>query len=158
MKKKRLNKVLSGICELFPLSVVVTDPECRLLWMNRAFTEMCGYEKSELLGKVPGDVLQGRDSDREVIAEMARAIKARRPCEVELINYHKNGSPYHVCIHLKPMFNDEGELEYFFAVEREVTREHEIEEGRNGYILTLYERLSQALDCPSPEPGQGSRN
>lgn len=156
--KARYQDALTGIFEQFPLAVVITDLDRRVLWVNRAFTDLCGYEEDEVLGQVPGDLLQGQDSDPEVIAEMSRAIRARRSCQVELINYRKDGSPYVVSIQLQPILDERGEVKVFFAVEREITREREIEDGRNAYLLTLYDRLCQALDCPSPEQESRSMN
>jgi hypothetical protein len=80
--------------------------------------------------------------------KMRKAIQSGRPCHVQVINYHKNGTPYWADIHLRPVYGYDGEIEFFFALEQEVTEEHERTEGMEGYILTLYQRLSLLMDCP----------
>jgi len=143
---------LRQIFEQFPLSVVITGPNRRVLWTNRAFTEMCGYSLGELAGNKPGDLLQGPESDPLTIATMAEAVHEGRACEVELLNYHKTGKTYWASIYIAPVFSPTGEIDFYFAVEREITREREIQEGKEGYLLTLYDRLSRLLECPPPGP------
>ena len=101
---------------------VITDPEGRVVWINPAFTTLCGYTLTEMKGRKPGHLLQGPASDPEAIAELRQAIREQRTASVELINYHKNGAPYAVWITVNPLQDRSGEHIGFMAIERETSR------------------------------------
>ncbi len=101
-------------------SLVVTDKEGRIEWVNDAFTRMCGYTLDELRGQKPGSMLQGERTDRSAVARLRESIHARRPVVEELVNYTKEGEPYWVSISITPVFDNEHEFCRFVAVEREL--------------------------------------
>ncbi len=107
--------------------VIVTGPEGRIRWVNAAFTQMTGYSFNEALGKTPGALLQGPDTDREEVARIGRALKAHEAVRATLLNYAKDGRPYWIDLDVAPVFDVEGRVEQFVAIERDVTaaREHE---------------------------------
>ncbi len=99
---------------------VMSGPDGLVQWVNPAFTEMCGYTLEELRGKNLGPILQGKDTDRETAARMRRAVKEYLPCRETILNYHKNGEPYWVEIAISPILDDDGELLWMVAREREL--------------------------------------
>ncbi len=102
-------------------SFVMSDPEARVEWVSPAFTEMCGYPLEELRGKKLGPVLQGRLTDPSSAERLRHAIRSRQPIVETILNYHKDGRPYWVEIHMAPVFDEQGELRRFLAREREIT-------------------------------------
>lgn len=86
------------------LPVVVTDRAGCVMKINRAFTQMCGYTLKELRGKKPGDVLQGPATERDVVRDFRKAIKAIKPFTGTLSNYDKTGVLYRVHIQMRPLF------------------------------------------------------
>lgn len=102
--------------------IVVTDAQGFIAWINPAFTKMSGYTLAELKGKRPGEILQGDATSSESREKLAKAIKAKSSCVVDIVNYSKNGVPYTSEINLSPIRDDQGELIYFVAVQRDVTR------------------------------------
>ncbi len=98
--------------------IVITDKHGLVRWVNCAFSLMCGYGLGELRGKKPGAVLQGPQSDAAAIARMRQAVRSAQPCREELINYHKNGSCYHVSIGINPILDSTGATRGFLAFER----------------------------------------
>lgn len=125
------------IVEESPYPFMVTDLEGRVIWMNDAFTDMCGYRLDELKGRKAGHVLQGKETCPQSVGRLRTAIEEGKSCAVELINYHKNGSSYRVEINLKPIFDDEGDLAFFFAVERDLTNPLDVSES-NRVDMTLF--------------------
>jgi len=102
------------------LAMVTTDAEGKITDVNPAFVEMCGYSLGDLYGRKPGDVLQGPDTDRDVVDEFRRAIKERRPFQCDLTNYAKDGTEYRVHIEMFPIFDPAGRLANFKAIERKI--------------------------------------
>lgn len=52
---------------------------------------------------------------------MSVAIRAGQNCHEELLDYSKDGTPYWLDIHIVPLRNDAGNIEYSAAIERDVT-------------------------------------
>lgn len=111
--------IVEHVCD----GIVLTDDKCKIVWINPAFTRMSGYELEDLLGKKPADVLQGPDTSPESTAALGRAIALREPCKVDIVNYSKAGEAYTSEINLSPMFDADGALTHFVAVQRDVTEE-----------------------------------
>ncbi|MEL7463507.1 MAG: EAL domain-containing protein [Pseudomonadota bacterium] len=106
--------------------IVLTDANGFIEWVNPAFTRMSGYELQELVGRRPASVLQGPGTTRESKAVLRRAIDARSPCETDIVNYSKSGEPYISQIRLSPVIAEDGELIYFVAIQRDVTKERHL--------------------------------
>jgi len=98
---------------------VQTDQSGRITKVNRAFTKMCGYTLKEVKGKKPGDFLQGRETEPEVVRDFRQAIKERRPFECIMTNYDSRGRSYRVHVAMRPIFNG-SELMGFEAEEKKI--------------------------------------
>ena len=90
--------------------VIITDDTNRAVWANAAFTRITGYPISELLGKTPGEVLQGPETSLEMRKYMRNKIKMREAFEAEILNYTKQGRTYWIALQATPIFDDDGEF------------------------------------------------
>jgi PAS domain S-box-containing protein len=99
---------------------VRTDAQGRVTAINPAFSALCGFRFEEIQGLKPGSLLQGRDTTTESILVIREAIRECVPCSLEMVNYHKDKSPYRVNIQITPLFKGNGELEGFEAIERKL--------------------------------------
>lgn len=114
------NSCLDPLIGVKDEAVVFADCDGILLWSNPAFTAMCGYELQELRGKRAGKILQGELTSPEAVKQLHESMTNHKPCIVELINYHKNGTPYWVSISLTPVLDDRKNARSFIAIEREL--------------------------------------
>jgi PAS domain S-box-containing protein len=99
--------------------VVLTDTEGRVLWVNETFVSVCGYTLNELMGRKPGKLLQGPETDVAAIKTIHDAVHAGTNCECDILNYKKNGKPYGVHVSFGPIFNG-NKHEGFLGVEEPV--------------------------------------
>jgi len=104
----------------------IDEPGPVILYVNEAFTNLTGYEKEEVLGKSPR-MLQGANTDREELNRLKEAMIHREPCQIEVINYHKNGTEYWVEMSIVPVLDKHGICTHFISIERDVTerKQHE---------------------------------
>ena len=102
--------------------VVIADADGRCEWVNPAFCARTGYAAEEMLGKRPGRVLQGPDTDPRAVAEIAAALRERRSVSTEILNYTKSGEPYWTMVHINPILGSDGALQRFVSVQTETTR------------------------------------
>ncbi|MFA7381379.1 MAG: PAS domain S-box protein [Bacteroidia bacterium] len=118
---------------------VITDIEGKILWVNRAFEQISGYKLNELTGQKPGKLLQGKDTDPNMVKLMSESLKNKQPFDVEIINYTKSGTPYWIKIQCQPLVNSHDKVEGFFAIETDITHEVETKNEREFLIKELTE-------------------
>ena len=104
------------------------QPDNPIIFANQAFMAMTGYAHEEIVGR-NCRFLQGPETDREVVAEIRKAIAARREFATEILNYRKDGYSFWNALFISPIFDDDGQLIYFFASQLDVSRRREAEEA-----------------------------
>jgi PAS domain S-box-containing protein len=95
-------------------------PDCPLVYLNPAFTELTGYTLEDALGR-NCRFLQGPETDPESIRRVRDAVAERRPVTEELYNYRADGSGFWNALYVSPIFDDKGKLTYFFASQIDVS-------------------------------------
>jgi PAS domain S-box-containing protein len=123
--------------------VVLTDLDQRIQWVNPGFTVISGYSLDEVIGRKPGDFLQGEKTDPETVRRIGEAVHRQERVEVEIVNYHKNGAPYWVHMEITPVSNEAGEVVEFIALEQDVSGRREAEEA----LWISKERLEAAASA-----------
>ncbi len=96
------------------------QPDLPIVFANRAFRRLTGYAEDEILGR-NCRFLQGPKTDQEPVARIREAIANEDVVVVELLNYRKNGTTFWNALHLGPIYNDAGELVYFFGSQWDVS-------------------------------------
>lgn len=113
------------------MPMIVTDPyqdDNPIIFANRAFVRMTGYPREELVGR-NCRFLQGRETDRESVAEIRAAVAERREYATEILNYRKDGSSFWNALFVSPVFDRNGRLVYFFGSQLDVSRRRDAEEA-----------------------------
>ncbi|MCC4595955.1 histidine kinase famiy protein [Xanthomonas campestris pv. phormiicola] len=113
------------------MPMIVTDPrqaDNPIVFVNRAFVDMTGYSSEELLGN-NCRFLQGPDTDRDTVDSVRDAIAARNEVAVEILNYRKDGSSFWNALFISPVYNEHGELVYFFGSQLDVSRRRDTEDA-----------------------------
>lgn len=118
--QKEITK-LSLVAQKTQNSVIISDKEGCIEWVNEGFTRQTGYRPEEVIGKKPGSFLQGPLTDPETVQTIRKKLQHQEKFTAELINYRKNGSTYWVRIFISPIFNEEGELVQYIAIETDIT-------------------------------------
>jgi len=111
---------LSRAVDQSPASVVITDKDGRIQYVNKTFTEVTGYEIDDVLGKNPS-VLQSGITKREVYAELWDTISEGLTWRGEFLNKKKNGEIFWEAASISPILNEKGKIISFVAVKEDVT-------------------------------------
>jgi len=101
--------------------VLITNAMGRVEWVNAAFTRHTGYSLAEILGKVPGHVLQGPSTDQAEVARLGQEIRAGRSVRSELLNVKRSGELYWVTVYITPIRDDSGVIQRFISVQSDST-------------------------------------
>lgn len=98
-----------------PIGIVVTDPRLPdnpVTYVNAEFSAITGYGADELIGRNLR-LLQGPDSEPEIVSTMRDAIAAARPIAVTLTNYRKSGETFPMRVDIRPVVGPDGTLTAF---------------------------------------------
>lgn len=132
--------------------VILTDARGDITWVNDAFERITEYTRSEVIGKNPGDLLQGPATDRSTIEFMGAALNRGEGFKTEILNFSKSKRPYWLDIEVIPVHNSKGDLSGFMAIETDITQlkssimEQELARHR---MKQMYDELNAVLNSSS---------
>ncbi|MFK8794318.1 PAS domain-containing protein [Planococcus plakortidis] len=116
-------QLLEAMLDGSKVGTIVTDPEKEdnpIIYANRTFTELTGYEKGEILGR-NCRFLQGPKTDPEAVDRLRQAIKNQEKVTVVLRNYRKDGTPFWNRLAVAPVTVEE--KLYFIGTQTDITVE-----------------------------------
>lgn len=131
-----------------PIAILSTDSSGRVTWVNRAFKKLCGFSKKEMLGRKPGEFLQGPKTDPATIERIRKARENEDHVMVKILNYRKNGHPYWVNLSISPFFDADGRLEGSIGLAQEVTKREIHASELKKDLVGVYSAL--VSECSSP--------
>ncbi len=120
-------KLLSTAMEQSPVSVVITDPDGDIEYVNPAFEMITGYSSVEVIGKNPR-ILKSGNTPVSLYRELWQTIKSGRIWEGELQNCKKDGELYWEKSHITSVRDEKGEIQHFVALMVDTTLQKEQEE------------------------------
>ena len=112
-------------------SVVITtkdlnEPGPLIVYVNQAFTRITGWKPEELIGKNPR-ILQGPKTTRKTLDRLRAQLEKGEAFEGEDINYRKDGTEFNIDWYIEPLRDAAGEINYWVAVQRDVTERNELQ-------------------------------
>lgn len=129
--------LLSLIAEKNINSVVISDVEGKIEWVNSSFEKISGYTKKELVGVNPQFLLQGVETDPETTDYLKNQISKGQPFKCEILNYSKSGEKYWVKIQGQALYNKKGEIVRFFSIEENISDKKLLENQREELLESL---------------------
>ncbi|MBI2518351.1 MAG: PAS domain S-box protein [Opitutae bacterium] len=111
----------SAALEAAANTVLITDRDGRILWVNSAFSAATGYTAAEALGRLPGELLKSGVHDQEFYRDLWDTILAGKAWHGELVNRRKDGSRYQEEMTITPLKDGTGAVTHFIAIKQDVT-------------------------------------
>ena len=108
-------------------SVVITDRDGTIQYVNPAFESIAGYARQEAVGQNPRALKSGKHR-KEFYVDLWNTIASGKVWRGHFINKKKNGTLYEEEATISPVKNTSGEIINFVAVKRDVTEEMKLED------------------------------
>jgi diguanylate cyclase (GGDEF)-like protein/PAS domain S-box-containing protein len=136
-------------------AILVTDAQNRILSVNRAFSQITGYEAAEVVGRDPKLLASGRH-DAEFYRHLWKSLKTTGQWRGELWNRRKNGEVFPELAHISVVRDRQGVPTHYIALFSDIG-ERKAAESRISFLaqhdmLTrlpnralMHDRLSQAM-------------
>jgi PAS domain S-box-containing protein len=97
-------------------TVVITDRDRKITWVNDGFSRLYGYTLEEAVGQTPLKLLASGQSDPTVHRSLDEAATAEKSCRVEVINRAKDGQTHWVELEVQPRHDAQGRLTGFMQI------------------------------------------
>lgn len=114
-------------------SIMITDTDGTIQYVNPAFESTTGYEPDEVLGENPR-ILKSGEHDESFYADLWGTILDGEIWEGEMVNEDANGEQFVIEMTIAPIFEEAGDVDRFVAVATDVTerkeRERELQETK----------------------------
>jgi PAS domain S-box-containing protein len=130
-KLKKLQKERDFFAEILkasPISVIATDVDVKITYVNPAMEKLYGYKPEELLGKDPG-FLNAEFNSAEIQKEISDTVRQGKLWRGEIMNRKKNGDLFYIYASIYPVLDRKGNFIAFVGFHEDIT-EHKKAEAR----------------------------
>ncbi|MNB97958.1 Autoinducer 2 sensor kinase/phosphatase LuxQ [compost metagenome] len=109
-----------NVIEQAPMSILITDKDRQIEYINPYFTEVTGYSKEEILGKTPS-LLKTDKTGRETYNQLNETLDAGGKWHGEFVNRKKNGEEYTEAVLVSSIKNDSGEVTHYVGIKEDIS-------------------------------------
>lgn len=138
-----LPPALKSMIDSSPIAAVLSDPrrpDNPIVHCNQAFLDLTGYSREEVIGR-NCRFLAGPSTEEHLSDEIRQGVRQRIPVLVQIRNYRKDGTPFRNALLVAPIFDAEGELDYFLG-SQSATPDPERGPSRPDIAKSMVARLS----------------
>jgi PAS domain S-box-containing protein len=120
-------KVLSRAIDQAGESVVITDSAGVIEYVNPGFTQVTGYTAEEALGKTPGMLKSGKQSE-EFYQNFWQTIMSGKVWSSAIVDRRKSGELYPAMMTVSPIKDDHGRITHYVGVQQDMSEYQLLEE------------------------------
>ena len=118
---------LSQAVEQSPESILISDIDANIEYVNQAFLDSSGYTIDEVLGK-NSRFLQSGQTSTEVYAQMWSALRLGQVWSGQFVNRRKNGEIYYEFATISPIRQLDGKITHYLAIKQDISEKKRIGE------------------------------
>ncbi len=126
-KDKQLN-ILQKAIDQTSISIIITDVNGNITYVNNSFTLMSGYNEDEVIGK-NSRFLKSGYHDQKFYENLWETILSGQTWKGEFKNKHKDGGFYWESTIISPIFDDSGIISHFLCTKEDVTDKKQAEKA-----------------------------
>lgn len=155
-EEKEISHQLAKDLEKFKLAVehasdhiVITDADGIILYANKAAEKITGFSNKEIIAKKAGNKeLWGGLMEQKFYQQLWKTIKVDKSPFIGFIsNKRKNGEKYEAEAHISPVVDKQGEVKFFVGIERDVSKEKQIDRAKTEFVSLASHQLRTPLSA-----------
>ncbi|MCX6779177.1 MAG: ATP-binding protein, partial [Candidatus Magasanikbacteria bacterium] len=128
--------------------IIIADPDAKILFANKAAQKITGFNFEEMINNTPS--LWGKQMTAEFYKNFWHVIKEeKKQFDGEIINKRKNGESYVAEIHVVPILKDNGDVQFFVGIERDITKAKEVDKSKTEFVSLASHQLRTPLTAIS---------
>lgn len=129
-KKKSEGRIqfLGSIAENITDSILVTDTDFNIIYVNKAFEELFGYTLEELKNKTPS-ILNAELDAVKLQNEICRNVATGKTFLRESLNRRKDGSTFYCEYKVMPLKDEKGTICSYIGIQRDITERKKAEQA-----------------------------
>ncbi|MBW7989953.1 MAG: PAS domain S-box protein [Planctomycetes bacterium] len=121
-------RFLSHITEQVDNSVITTDLNYKITWVNKAFQRLYGYAPEEVLGRSP-DFPNAEANSKEIQNDIYETVSSGKVWRGEVLNRKKDGSTFPCELMIFPLLDEQGNIIAYAGHQRDITERKKAEES-----------------------------
>ncbi len=110
-----------------PVAISITDLQANILYANRAFAQVTGYSKEEVIGENES-ILSNHTTPRRVYKALWGRLARQQSWSGKIVNRRKDNSTYLASLTVAPVINEENATVNYLAMHHDSTEVHELEQ------------------------------
>lgn len=111
---------LSSITQQTKDSIIVTDTNFKIIYVNKATEDLYGYTQEELLGKTP-NILNAEPLASSIQEDIYQTIRANKIWVGVFLNRRKDGNTFISEHKISPLMNIDGQVTSYISITRDIT-------------------------------------
>ena len=116
---EKFDHLFFDIVNSSPLSIIITDKDRKIVYVNHFFSQLTGYEYDEVIGENPS-ILKSDLTPNQVYREMYTSLENDGKWHGEFKNKKKNGDLYVEYASISMIYDKEN-TPYFIAFKQDIT-------------------------------------
>ncbi len=124
LAEQQLVKLSQAVEQSFN-SIIITDTQARIEFVNEAFCRVTGYSREELLGRNPR-LLKSGDTPNATYTAMWQTLTSGNAWKGEFTNRRKDGEIFTEIVHISPIRETDGRITHFIGIREDITERKRI--------------------------------
>ncbi|MFC1645116.1 ATP-binding protein [Patescibacteria group bacterium] len=129
--------------------IIITDIDGVILYANQSTERITGFDAENILGQKAGTKENwGGMMEADFYADMWNTLRTEKGVFVgEMTNKRRGGEEYDVSVSISPITNNSGEIIFFVAIERDITKEKQIDRAKTEFVSLASHQLRTPLSA-----------
>lgn len=121
-------KVITQAIEFSPTSIIITDSDNKIIYVNPKFEKMTGYVADEIIGKKP-NILKSGHHDEHFYKDIYEAINHNRVWTGNIYNRKKDGTFYWESSEISAVFDESNQVTNYIAIKHDISEKIAFDES-----------------------------